>query len=375
MAEKVLPHNTEAEKAVLGSMIRSNSKVSEAVAKLDTEDFFKENTNHRVIFDAMFRLYNRGIPVDMQTLVNELIVSKDLETAGGTEYLVELSDSIVTFENFDNYVKIVQDQSILRRFLSTIEKVSNDYYTKDIDNISDFLAESEKRITEVTEKRRVGDFQRADEVALNLSKEIAKFNETVECHMRLGIEVKHADQQIRSTVVLPAGLGKTVRVCVIAKGPKVNEAKEAGADFYGTEDIIDKISGGWFEFDTLIATPDCMGMLGKLGRVLGPKGLMPNPKTGTVTLDIAKAVKDAKAGKVEFRADKQGMIHCPIGKIQFSHEDLVKNFGTLADAVLRAKPSSAKGTYVKSIYLTTTMGPGIKVDSKNLQAEVKEIVG
>ena len=208
-----------------------------------------------------------------------------------------------------------------------------------------------------------------------ISKEIAKFNETVECHMRLGIEVKHADQQIRSTVVLPAGLGKEVRVCVIAKGPKVTEAKEAGADFYGTEEIIDKISDGWFEFDTLIATPDCMGMLGKLGRVLGPKGLMPNPKTGTVTLDIAKAVKDAKAGKVEFRADKQGMIHCPIGKVQFSHEDLVKNFGTLADAVLRAKPASAKGTYVKSIYLTTTMGPSIKVDSKNLATEVKEIVG
>ena len=202
-----------------------------------------------------------------------------------------------------------------------------------------------------------------------VSKEVAKFNETVECHMRLGIEVKHAEQQIRSTVVLPAGLGKEVRVCVIAKGPKVNEAKDAGADFYGTEDIIDKIAGGWFEFDTLIATPDCMGMLGKLGRVLGPKGLMPNPKTGTVTLDIAKA------GKVEFRADKQGMIHCPIGKVQFANEDLVKNYGTLVDAVLRAKPSAAKGTYVKSIYLTTTMGPSIKIDAKNLQAEVKEIVG
>ena len=208
-----------------------------------------------------------------------------------------------------------------------------------------------------------------------VSKEVAKFNETVECHMRLGIEVKHAEQQIRSTVVLPAGLGKEVRVCVIAKGAKVNEAKDAGADFYGTEDIIDKISEGWFEFDTLIATPDCMGMLGKLGRVLGPKGLMPNPKTGTVTLDVAKAVKDAKAGKVEFRADKQGMIHCPIGKVQFSHEDLVKNYGTLVDAVLRAKPSAAKGTYVKSIYLTTTMGPSIKIDSKNLQTEIKEIVG
>jgi large subunit ribosomal protein L1 len=208
-----------------------------------------------------------------------------------------------------------------------------------------------------------------------IAKETCKFNETVECHMALGIEVKHADQQVRSTTVLPAGLGKTVRVCVIAKGPKATEAKEAGADEAGAEEVIDKIAGGWFEFDTLIATPDCMGMLGKLGRELGPKGLMPNPKTGTVTLDIAKAVKDAKAGKVEFRADKQGMIHCPIGKVQFSHEDLVKNFGTLADAVLRAKPSSAKGTYVKSVYLTTTMGPGIKVDSKNLQAEVKEIVG
>ena len=205
-----------------------------------------------------------------------------------------------------------------------------------------------------------------------ISKEVAKFNETVECHMRLGIEVKHADQQIRSTVVLPAGLGKEVRVCVIAKGPKVNEAKDAGADFYGTEDIIDKISGGWFEFDTLIATPDCMGMLGKLGKVLGPKGLMPNPKTGTVTLDVAKAVKDAKAGKVEFRADKQGMIHVPIGKVQFTADDLMKNYVTLADAVLRAKPSTSKGVYFKSVHLTTTMGPSIKLDNKNVAAEVKE---
>ena len=153
-----------------------------------------------------------------------------------------------------------------------------------------------------------------------ISEATVKFDETVECHMRLGIDVKRADQQIRSTVVLPAGLGKEVRVCVIAKGTKADEAKAAGAEEAGAEEVIDKIAGGWFEFDTLIATPDCMGMLGKLGRVLGPKGLMPNPKTGTVTLDVAKAVKDAKAGKVEFRADKQGMIHCPIGKIKFSFE-------------------------------------------------------
>ena len=207
-----------------------------------------------------------------------------------------------------------------------------------------------------------------------VAKETCKFNETVECHMSLGIDVKHADQQVRSTTVLPAGLGKTVRVCVIAKGVKATEAKEAGADEAGAEEIIDKIAGGWFEFDTLIATPDCMGMLGKLGRVLGPKGLMPNPKTGTVTLDVAKAVKDAKAGKVEFRADKQGMIHVPIGKIQFKPDDLLKNYITLADAVLRAKPSTSKGIYLKSVYLTTTMGPSIKLDSKNVAAEVKENV-
>jgi len=207
-----------------------------------------------------------------------------------------------------------------------------------------------------------------------ISKETSKFNETVECHFRLGIDVKHADQQIRSTTVLPAGLGKEIRVCVIAKGVKATEAKDAGADEAGAEEVIEKIEKGWFEFDTLIATPDCMGMLGKLGRVLGPKGLMPNPKTGTVTLDVASAVKDAKAGKVEFRADKQGMIHCPIGKIQFSEADLLKNYATLADAILRAKPAVAKGTYVKSAYLATTMGPGIKLDARNIPAEVKELI-
>ncbi len=207
-----------------------------------------------------------------------------------------------------------------------------------------------------------------------ISSAVAKFDETVECHMRLGIDVKQADQQVRSTTVLPAGLGKEVRVCVIAKGAKATEAKEAGADEAGAEDVIEKIEGGWFEFDTLIATPDCMGMLGKLGRVLGPKGLMPNPKTGTVTMDVAAAVKDAKAGKVEFRADKQGMIHVPIGKIKFANEDLLKNWAALTEAVLKVKPSAAKGTYVKSAYLTTTMGPGIKLDAKNLANEVKEYI-
>lgn len=240
-------------------------------------------------------------------------------------------------------------------------------------------------MTKLTKKQQkiqemLADFQQPTNSAAaikklqEISKEVSKFNETVECHFRLGIDVKHADQQIRSTTVLPAGLGKDVRVCVIAKGVKATEAKEAGADEAGAEEVIEKIEKGWFEFDTLIATPDCMGMLGKLGRVLGPKGLMPNPKTGTVTLDVVSAVKDAKAGKVEFRADKQGMIHCPIGKVQFSEADLLKNFATLADAILRAKPAVAKGTYVKSLFLTTSMGPSIKLESKNLAAEVKELV-
>ena len=236
------------------------------------------------------------------------------------------------------------------------------------------LTKKQKKIAEMMEgfnqpcANAIDAIQKLQEVA----KETCKFNETVECHMALGIDVKHADQQVRSTTVLPAGLGKTVRVCVIAKGVKATEAKEAGADEAGAEEVIEKIAGGWFEFDTLIATPDCMGMLGKLGRVLGPKGLMPNPKTGTVTLDVAKAVKDAKAGKVEFRADKQGMIHVPIGKIQFTADDLMKNYVTLADAVLRAKPSTSKGVYLKSVYLTTTMGPSIKLDNKNVSTEVKE---
>lgn len=208
-----------------------------------------------------------------------------------------------------------------------------------------------------------------------VSKELSKFDETLEVHMRLGIEVKHADQQVRSTVVLPEGTGKTVRIAVVAKGEKQKEAEAAGADIVGAEDLVEKIQGGFFEFDKLVATPDAMGLLGKLGKVLGPKGLMPNPKAGTVTFDIKGAINELKAGRVEFRADKQGMVHVPIGKMSFSEEALMKNFAALADAVLKAKPSAAKGTYLKSVYLASTMGPGIKIDARQLPLEIKEYVG
>ena len=215
----------------------------------------------------------------------------------------------------------------------------------------------------------------AIKVLKEISAKSSKFDETLELHMKLGINVKHAEQQVRGTTVLPAGTGKTVKICVVAKGEKMAEATQAGADFVGAEDIVEKISAGWLDFDTLIATPDAMGMLGKLGKVLGPKGLMPNPKTGTVTFDVKKAIADAKAGKVEYRADKQGIIHVPLGKMSFSEDDLVKNFAAVADAVIKAKPAATKGTYVKSVYLTTTMGPSIKVDDKNVAAEVKALVG
>ena len=203
----------------------------------------------------------------------------------------------------------------------------------------------------------------------------AKFDETIDLAINLGVDPKHADQMIRGVCQLPHGNGKTVRVAVFAQGEKAYEAKAAGADVIGAENLVDSILAGKIDFDRCIATPDMMGMAGRVARVLGPKGLMPNPKTGTVTLDIAGAVKAAKAGKVEFRADKQGMIHCPVGKIQFAADDLKKNFATLAEAILKAKPASAKGTYVKSVYVTTTMGPSIKIDSKNLASDVKEIVG
>ncbi len=209
--------------------------------------------------------------------------------------------------------------------------------------------------------------------ALKKALAVAKFDETVETHIRLGINVKHAEQQVRSTVVLPEGTGKTIRVAVVAKGEKVREAQAAGADFAGAEDLVEKMEKeNWLDFDVLIATPDAMGLLGKLGKVLGPKGLMPNPKTGTVTFDVAQAIKDVKAGKVEFRADKQGIVHTAIGKGRFSEEQLLRNFSTLYDAILRAKPAAAKGTYVKSVYLTSTHGPSIKLDASRLAIEIRD---
>jgi large subunit ribosomal protein L1 len=200
--------------------------------------------------------------------------------------------------------------------------------------------------------------------ALELVKKTAtaKFDETVEVAVRLGVDVRHADQQIRGAVVLPGGLGKTVRVLVFAKGDKAKEAEAAGADYVGAEDLVAKIQEGWLEFDVAVATPDMMGMVGKLGRILGPRGLMPNPKTGTVTFDLANALKEIKAGKVEYRTDKAGIVAAPIGKASFDLDRLAANFKAFMDAILRAKPAAAKGTYLKSVTVASTMGPGIKIN-------------
>ena len=192
----------------------------------------------------------------------------------------------------------------------------------------------------------------------------AKFDETIEISVRLGVDPRHADQQVRGAVVLPHGTGRTVRVLVVTKGDKVKEAETAGADFVGGEEMVQKIqTENWFGFDVMVATPDMMGVVGRIGRVLGPKGLMPNPKSGTVTMDIAKAVSDIKAGKVEYRVDKTAIVHCPIGKASFGQEKLRENLATLMDAINKAKPAAAKGTYVRSVYLSATMGPGVKVNS------------
>lgn len=209
--------------------------------------------------------------------------------------------------------------------------------------------------------------------ALRLVKQAAKakFDETVECAIRLGIDPKQADQQVRGTVPLPAGSGKTVRMLVFAKGEKAKEAEAAGANFVGAEDLIEKIQGGWLEFDVAIATPDLMGTVGRLGRILGPRGLMPNPKAGTVTVDVGKAIKEVKAGKIEYRTEKAGIIHAPIGKASFSEDQLLANFSALIEAVVRAKPAAAKGQYLHSITLSTTMGPGIRVDPAKAEALLK----
>jgi large subunit ribosomal protein L1 len=207
-------------------------------------------------------------------------------------------------------------------------------------------------------------YEAADAIALVKKSATAKFDETVEVHIRTGCDSRHADQQIRGGVVLPNGTGKTVKVLVFAKGTKLDEAQAAGADYVGGEELIPKIQNeGWLDFDVVVATPDMMGVVGRLGKVLGPKGLMPNPKAGTVTMDVTKAVNDIKAGKIEYRLDKANIIHVPVGKASFSEEQLEQNFNALMDAISKAKPSSVKGQYLKSITLATTMGPGVKVVS------------
>ena len=195
----------------------------------------------------------------------------------------------------------------------------------------------------------------------------AKFDETVECHIRLGVDSRHADQQVRGAVILPHGTGKTARVLVFAKGDKLTEAENAGADFFGGEELIPKIQNeNWFDYDVIVATPDMMGVVGRLGKVLGPKGLMPNPKAGTVTMDVAKAIADIKSGKIEYKLDKTNIIHCPIGKVSFGKEKLTDNFNTLLNAVIKAKPAAAKGQYLKSVTVVSTMGPAVRINQAKI---------
>ncbi len=211
---------------------------------------------------------------------------------------------------------------------------------------------------------RAVQYDTAEAMALVVKTATAKFDETVELHVKLGVDSRHADQQVRGAIVLPHGTGKKQRVLVFAKGPKADEAKAAGADFVGEMDMVEKIQKeNWFEFDVVVATPDMMGVVGRLGKVLGPKGLMPSPKAGTVTMDVTKAVEEIKAGKVEYRLDKTNIIHCPIGKVSFGPEKLAENYNALMGAVLKAKPSAAKGTYIRSCVVASTMGPGVKMNS------------
>lgn len=221
-----------------------------------------------------------------------------------------------------------------------------------------------KRYTEALSKLEANKEYGADE-AIKLVKEVAfaKFDETIELAFRLGVDPRHADQMIRGAMSLPAGTGKSVRICVITSGENIKKAEEAGADFVGSDDIITKIQGGWLDFDRMIASPDMMGKIGRIGRVLGPRGLMPNPKLGTVTTDVAKAVEEQKAGKVEYRTDKNGVIHVPIGKKSFDDGKIKENFNAVLSAIVKAKPASAKGTYLRSLTLSSTMGPGIRLNT------------
>ena len=215
------------------------------------------------------------------------------------------------------------------------------------------------------DKQAVYDVPEAMEIITKTAK--AKFDETVEAHIRLGVDGRHADQQVRGAIVLPHGTGKTKRVLVFAKGPKATEAEAAGADFVGAEEMAQKIqTEGWFDFDVVIATPDMMGVVGRLGKILGPKGLMPNPKSGTVTMDVEKAIQEVKAGKVEYRLDKSNIIHTPIGKASFGKDKLAENFTALMDAIIKAKPAAAKGQYLKSVTVAATMGPGVKINAQKL---------
>ncbi len=210
-------------------------------------------------------------------------------------------------------------------------------------------------------------YEPAEAVALVKKTTVAKFDETVEVHIRTGCDGRHAEQQVRGAVVLPNGTGKTVRILVFAKGEKATEAEAAGADYVGAEELIPKIQNeGWFEFDVVVATPDMMGVVGRLGKVLGPKGLMPNPKAGTVTMDVTKAIADIKAGKVEYRLDKANIIHCPIGKVSFDETKLQENYQALLDAIIKAKPAAAKGQYIRSCVLATTMGPGVRINANKI---------